>query len=348
MKFTLAKTTILTGLVIGSNLTAVEPPKPIQPGPAPEEIAPEKEAPIIPLNQKAWLGVMSFPVDDLLSSHLGIQEGVVLQVVSDKSPAAQAGLQVHDIITGVNGQAVKDHLCLRDMIHGKNAGDEITLEIISKGQKKKVTAKLSARPDHLGHRQKNLPPQQDRGFGLNLREQLNQALPMVEGFDERVMKEHVENLRKQFEQMQGEAGGQEGILKQLFQEFPELQVPDLNNGDHPGKEGGQLELQLNDLLKKVIPGGNGQAGLSMNSTVRVKDPEGVVEMKMNNGNKDLCIKGPQGEILYEGPYNNEQDKADVPADLKHRIKGIEMQGNRGLQLRLGGEKAPDAAPDPVE
>ena len=82
----------------------------------------------------AWLGVLSEPVSETLGVHLDIEVGVVLDYVAPESPAAEAGLRRHDIVTRVGGRPVGDQDELREAIQAHDPGDEVTLEVVSKGQ----------------------------------------------------------------------------------------------------------------------------------------------------------------------------------------------------------------------
>jgi len=321
---------------------AVEPTKPLKLGPAPKVIdnqqkaeqkirpADPKEAPepaiVAEAQQTAWLGVMSFPVNDLIASQLDIDGGVALQVVSDESPAAQAGLAVHDIITRLDGQAVKDHLDLRKLIHSKAIGDEIQLDVISKGKKRKVGLTLIARPPgRLELRRERAIPGRglrdqlrQMGFRGNLQDPLKELLPLMEGIDEKMMREQLQELQGHFQKMNEGFDG----LDQLLDEDRADELMGLN-------------LKFQQLLKAAQPEvGNVLGGMGLSSNIKIRDAEGVVEIKAIDGNKELTIKDRAGNILYAGPYNSEEDFVEVPEDLRHRVKTLDFKGNKSLQLRL--------------
>lgn len=111
-----------------------------------------------------WLGLSGQTVTAELAKALGLSvtQGVLILTVLPESPAAAGGLRPSeamiqfgdellrvggDVITGVNGQPVRD---VNDLVtyvaRNGTAGESITLEIIRDGQFKTVTVVLGARP----------------------------------------------------------------------------------------------------------------------------------------------------------------------------------------------------------
>jgi len=280
-------------------------------------------------NEVAWLGVMSFPIDDMIAAQLGIEGGVALQVVSEDSPAALSGLKVHDIITHLDGQPINDHLALRKMIHAKEAGAAIQIDVISRGEKKKLNAQLVGRPqqgrapfngNRLGF-QKRLSDQL-RGLGMGndgngFQDQLEELMPLLEGFDERMMRDQLQDLQGHFQKMNRE--GFEGLGRMLEEG---------GAGDLKG-----LNLKLQQLLQNAAPILDDAFG-GLSSNIRIQDDEGVVEITAVDGSKELTIKDRAGNILYAGPYNTEEDFTEVPDDLRHRVKQLDFDGNKSLKLRM--------------
>jgi putative serine protease PepD len=65
--------------------------------------------------------------------------GALLTRVEVGSPAAQAGLQVGDLVTAINGEAVKDFTALAARIRATRPGQQVTLSIERNGQPSEVT-----------------------------------------------------------------------------------------------------------------------------------------------------------------------------------------------------------------
>ena len=64
----------------------------------------------------------------------GIPVGAAVQSVTEGAPAQKAGLQVNDVITAVNGQAITGSSDLVEFVGGCEPGDELTLTVYRMGQ----------------------------------------------------------------------------------------------------------------------------------------------------------------------------------------------------------------------
>jgi S1-C subfamily serine protease len=65
---------------------------------------------------------------------VNVMEGAVVREVRDDSPAADAGLQVNDIITAVNGEPVDAERTLRDRLFAYEPQDVVTLSVLRAGE----------------------------------------------------------------------------------------------------------------------------------------------------------------------------------------------------------------------
>ncbi len=118
-------------------------PKSEEPGEAP---APKKKAEPRKAEPKAarpWLGVQPEELPDELRAQLDLPEGeglLVTDVVAG-SPAEKAGLKKNDILTKIDGKAVKGEESLSKFMSSAKAGQEATLTVLrkSKTQTIKVT-----------------------------------------------------------------------------------------------------------------------------------------------------------------------------------------------------------------
>ena len=94
----------------------------------------------------AYLGVSASAVTDAtLRDQLKLPAGVGLAVdlVVPDSPAAAAGVQVHDVLTKVDDQWAIDPPQLGVLVRLHHAGDTVTLALVRHGQPTTVTAKLT-------------------------------------------------------------------------------------------------------------------------------------------------------------------------------------------------------------
>ena len=77
------------------------------------------------------------------------------------------------------------------------------------------------------------------------------------------------------------------------------------------------------------------------SSVRLLDGEGSIEMKGVGGSKEVRVFDKAGDLVWEGPYDTEQDKAAVPDDIRERIDQVDFNmdfGGDGIHLRGGPQR----------
>lgn len=79
--------------------------------------------------------------------HLRDRRGVEVLLVDHDGPAATAGLQQHDLITGFNGHIVASGEALRRTIRETGAGVAVTLSVFRNGNPITVHTKLASRED---------------------------------------------------------------------------------------------------------------------------------------------------------------------------------------------------------
>ena len=84
-----------------------------------------------------WTGLSVLTIDESLSKtyKLKAARGVIITQIEKKSPAQKAGLQVEDIITGINDFRVNDESTIIGIMQEFRAGDEISIRIIRNNQK---------------------------------------------------------------------------------------------------------------------------------------------------------------------------------------------------------------------
>jgi serine protease Do len=98
---------------------------------------------------RGWLGVGIQDLTPELADYYGLkaQKGVLVTQVFEGDPAGNAGVQVNDIITAVDGKPVATGRELSNMIANTEVGHKTTLDLIRDGQKKSLTVTLAKRDD---------------------------------------------------------------------------------------------------------------------------------------------------------------------------------------------------------
>jgi len=97
---------------------------------------------------RGWIGVHIQPVTTDIAENLGMKgsEGALVAQPQAGSPAAKAGIESGDVITAVNGRAVKDARDLARQIGAMAPGSETKLAVWRKGEQKSFSLTLGELP----------------------------------------------------------------------------------------------------------------------------------------------------------------------------------------------------------
>ena len=132
---------------------------PMAPEATPES-APPVPAPAIPQGMpddgRGFLGVSFITLTPEIIANLTaddatppVDEGGLIMRVEAGTPAEDAGLQVDDVITAVNGEPVDQERTLADRIYAYEAGDTITLDVARGSETLSLDVTLAARANEL-------------------------------------------------------------------------------------------------------------------------------------------------------------------------------------------------------
>lgn len=317
MKITTIGLTALLGSLLG--LSAIERPggdeksekAPAQPkggilgdDQKADKIERRKDANIVPkpmpVDKVAFLGVHGDASSDALLAHLNLEGGLLLSTVRPISPAGLAGLKELDIIVSVDDSMLTDQESLRTIIADYNPGDEVTLKIVRRGKTIEQKVTLGETPAL-----RNFPPQA--------------IIPNPAADMDRL-------LNRQLENALGGLGNdklQREMLKQLERA--------LGNND-----GGFKQFKFD--FGENIPGGkNAKMDFRGIGSMKFVDKDGSIEMKMTDGQRELAIRDKEGNLLFEGPYDSDIDKAAVPEEYRERVERLDNGGNgSGFRLKMNG------------
>ena len=94
-----------------------------------------------------FLGVGPRPLPESVAAQLPIDKGtgLLVETVLPDSPAAQAGLQVNDVLARLDDQILTNPEQLQALVRSKKSGDEVKLTYFRKGQQATAIAKLSSK-----------------------------------------------------------------------------------------------------------------------------------------------------------------------------------------------------------
>jgi serine protease Do len=99
----------------------------------------------IPPHAQGYLGILFQNLSDEQVSSLHVKGGVEVVMVDHDGPAGKAGLQVHDLIVQMNGQAVVGADALRRRIHDAGVNAAVTFGVVRAGKQVTVNAQLAYR-----------------------------------------------------------------------------------------------------------------------------------------------------------------------------------------------------------
>jgi len=96
--------------------------------------------------ERAFIGVQMGPLDRRMAEKLNVKDrkGVLVSDVVPDSPAAAAGVQPLDVITGFDGRAIEGPRALQEVVERSEIGRPHTLTVFRDG--KSVTLKINVKP----------------------------------------------------------------------------------------------------------------------------------------------------------------------------------------------------------
>ena len=84
---------------------------------------------VIPEGEQGYLGINGETVPDSYVEQYDYPKGVSVTRIGEGSPAEEAGLQIYDIITAVNGKEVETMNALKATVNGYPAGTTVTVSV---------------------------------------------------------------------------------------------------------------------------------------------------------------------------------------------------------------------------
>ncbi len=261
----------------------------------------------------AFLGIVTSDIPEILAEHLDLKAdgGIIVRSLMPDGPAAKAGIAVHDVITRFGDQAIHSPADISKWVAARKPGDMVTLDLIHKGKASKINVTLSNRPAGVAA----TAPQ-----------------PMDPLDLEEFPKELADRIR-------GAIEGNIGALDLDAGNDPAAQIPPAM-GDALKEMKKQMEKALG--APPVMNGG----GIHLQGgTVRMRDLEGSVEVKANDGSKEVTLRDKADKVIWTGPWDTDQDKAAAPADVRKRVENLHLNGDfngNGIHMQLNTPAAPDA------
>ena len=286
-----------------------------------------------PQKPTPFIGVMTAPVPPSLGAQIGLAEGfgIVVEEVVPDSPAAAAGVQRYDVLKQLNDQQLTDPNQLAALVRSVGKDKEVSLTVLRKGQEQKLTLKIGERmlPERRGS---ILPspgeflPRLDaaREHGEDYARRLQEGM--------REFQERVRDYQKKIEEWRKQPGTSKPP------EAPMFQTPGAPSGPGAPKAPRQPEPpRPGDLLREVRPGGAPQVRVDQDGAVTtwntaqarvvVKDDNGEIEVRTEDGHRTVVAKNPAGETVFSGPVDTEEQRRALPEPVRKAMEKIRVQSS---------------------
>ncbi|MFM2199481.1 MAG: hypothetical protein RLZZ505_2913 [Verrucomicrobiota bacterium] len=303
-----------TGMIVGlavyplTLLPAIEPPPDDSTPPAAMFGAEQAERGSS--GKLPFLGLSTAGVPDMVAEHLGISggSGVIVRTVCPDSPAEKAGLSVNDIILSLDGTPVADPDAFSERIREHKVGDTLELGLIRKGKPDKAKVTLAERPHELND---HLAPQP---------------------FLQRLPQAQADRLRGMIEQ------NLQGFGAEHFGISPDQE---LENAFRMMRE--RMNQAFENEIPPITQGEDGGIQFQQNSTVRLMDNEGSVEIKSTDGDTHVVVRDTANNVVWQGAWNTDKDKEAAPQDVRERIDRVNVgsANGKGFTFRFGKSGAKD-------
>ena len=102
---------------------------------------------VIRVGRRGFIGVTLLEITPELRAHFGAPKdaGVLVSDVESGTPAAKAGLEVGDVITGIDGKRVESSRDLSRGIRSRKAGETVQLDVVRARASRKMSVTVEER-----------------------------------------------------------------------------------------------------------------------------------------------------------------------------------------------------------
>jgi len=254
-----------------------------------------------------FLGVETAPVSRTLAAQLGLgrDTGLVVVRLSEKSPAADI-LKEDDVLTKLDDQILVNQQQLGVLVRSRKEGDEVKLTLVRGGKETTVKAKLAT----------------------------HEVPKMAAAFS-----------------FPGGPGGMSWSMGSLPEGLARLrQMPGMDD-DHAKDVLRMIGREHRNFM--TTPGvrilrreGKGSTILDLpNSNISYSDDDGSIEIKADEGKRELTVKDAAGKVTFQGPFNTEEERKKLPPEV---VKQLEKLDNDTISFEAGEKFEHEVLPLPGE
>lgn len=254
-----------------------------------------------------FLGVETAPVSRTLAAQLGLgrDTGLVVVRISEKSPAAEI-LKEDDVLTKLDDQILVNQQQLGVLVRSRKEGDEIKLAVVRGGKETTVKTKLAT----------------------------HEVPKMAAAFS-----------------FPGGPGGMSWSMGTLPEGLARLrQMPGMDDDDAKdvlrmiGRE--HRNFMTTPGVRIFRRGGKGSTILDLpNSNISYSDDDGSIEIKADEGKRELTVKDASGKVTFQGPINTEEERKKLPPEV---IKRLERLDKDTISFEAGEKFEHEVLPLPGE
>ena len=231
-----------------------------------------------------YLGVETAPMNRTLGAQLGLPRDTGLIVTSVMEKSPAAeALQDDDVLTRIDDQILIDTHQLSVLVRARKEGDEVKLTFVRGGKEMSAKVKLGT---HEVPRHANAFFYRNDGPG---------TLPLLGGapglpWDQKLPGMGPDDARDVLRMIERERGN--------FIAGPGVRIM------HRAGKGDTIV----DLPK---------------ANISYSDDEGSIDIKVDDGKRNLTVKNAKGEVAFNGPVNTAEDRAKLPAEVSKRLEKLE-------------------------
>jgi hypothetical protein len=253
----------------------------------------------------AFMGVVIDSVPGVLRDYIQLPDGVGILVkhVTSGGPAAKAGLKENDILVRFDDQLLVNMKQLSTLIDLAGAGEEVTLEVIRKGEKKTFSLRLEERGG--GGRKAPEPPEPPEapdapGNG----DDVGAIMESIEEWIPGSVRVYVDDN----EQVTVD-------LQDLKEDFQDLRLKLQRMRDAPAAPGVMVREHGDLGTRKTV------VHLS-DQNLNYSDPQGKLILTSSEAGRRVMIWNRDGNLLYDGSYppSKEENLPDIAQALLDRFR----------------------------
>ncbi len=253
-----------------------------------------------------FLGVETAPVNRTLAAQLGISRDTGLVVVRvSEKSPAAEVLKEDDVLTKIDDQILVNQQQLGVLVRSRKEGDEVKLTVVRGGKEMTVRAKLATH---------EVPKMAGDFFFQNGPGGFGGAFAMPGG---------MARLRE-LPGMDDEHA--RDVLRLIGRDHENFLA-------RPG-------------VRIFRRGGQGSTILDLpNSNISYSDDEGSIEIKADEGKRELTVKDAKGKITFQGPINTEEERKKLPPEV---LKQLEKLDRDTISFEPGEKFEREVLPLPSE